>query len=55
MPFDATFVQSFVSLQVDVVSLCEGYTEMQFDLHHMVGGMDSIEEGVSYFRGLVDR
>ena len=28
---------------------------MQSDLHRMVGRMDSIEEGFSYFRGYVDR
>jgi len=28
---------------------------MRSDLHRMAGRMDSIEEGVSYFRGYVDR
>ena len=50
-----TFLQSFAILQVDVASLREGYTEMQSDFHRLAGRMDSIEEGVSYFRGYVDR
>jgi len=54
-PYDATFLQSFATLQLDVASLREGYTAMQSDLHRMAGRMDSIEEGVSYFRGYVDR
>jgi len=31
------------------------YTVMQSDFHCMAGRMDSIEEGVSYFHGYVDR
>jgi len=54
-PYGATFLQSFATLQLDVAGLREGYTAMQSDLHHMARRMDSIEEGVSYFRGYVDR
>ena len=50
-PYGDTFLQSFATLQLDVAGLREGYTEMRSDLHRMTGRMDSIEEGVSYFRG----
>ena len=57
MPLDATFLQSFVSLQMDVTDLREGCSAstMQSDLHCMGGIMDSIEDGVLYFCGYVDR
>ena len=55
VPFDPTFLQSFSNLQVEVSGLREGFTGMRADLGHLSGRMDSIEEGVSYFRGFVDR
>jgi len=55
IPYDATFLQSFANLQMDVAELQEGYTTMQLDFHCMGRRMDSIEEGVSYFCGYVDR
>jgi len=54
MPYDATFLQSFVNVQMDVAGL-RGYTAMQSNFHRMAGRMDSIEEGVPYFHGCVDR
>ena len=49
------FLQSFSNLQVEVFGLREGFTGMRADIGRLSGGMDSIEEGVSYFRGFVDR
>ena len=49
MPFDATFLQSFASLQMNVPDLQEECNAMQSNLHHMTGRMDSIEGGVMYF------
>lgn len=55
MPLDPAFLQSFSTLQVEVSGLREGFTGMRADIGRISGRMDSIEEGVSYFRGFVDR
>jgi len=55
MPLDPTFLQSFSNLQVEVSGLREGFTGISADPRHLFGRMDSIEEGVSYFRGFIDR
>ena len=55
MPLDLTSLQSFSNLQVEVSGLHEGFTGMHADIGRLSGRMESIEEGVSYFRGFVDR
>jgi len=50
MPFNASFIQSFSSLQVEVAELQGGYNEMRHDIHQMFECMESIEAGVTYFR-----
>ena len=55
MPLDPTFLQSFFNLQMEVSTLRKGFTGMRADLGHLSGRIDSIKEGVSYFRGFVDR
>jgi len=55
MPLDPTFLQSFSNLQIEVSGLWEDFTGMRADLGRLSGHMDFIEEGVSYFRGFVDR
>ena len=55
MPFNSTFLQSCFNLKVEVAGLCEGFHEVHHYMHRMVGHMDSIEEGVTYFWGFVDR
>lgn len=55
MPLDPAFLQSFSTLQVEVFGLREGFTGMRDNIGRLSGRMDSIEEGVSYFRSFVDR
>lgn len=55
MPLDPTFLQSFSSLQMEVSGLREGFSGMRHDIQRISGRMDSIEEGVSHFRGYIDR
>lgn len=55
MPLDPAFLQSFSNLQMEVSGLRDGFTGMRADLGRLSGRMDSIEDGVSYFRGFVDR
>ena len=55
MSLDPTFLQSFSNLQVEVSGLREGFTYMRADLGRLFGRMDSIKEGVFYFRGFIDR
>ena len=52
MPFDASFLQSFSNLQVEVTGLQEGYNKMRQDNQRMSGHMESIEEEVTYFRDM---
>ena len=54
MPLDPTFLRSFSNLQMEVLGLREGFIGMRVDLGRLSGRMDSIEEGVSYFRGFID-
>ena len=55
MEVNPTFLQSFSALQMEVSGLQEGFTGMYDDLHHFSRCMDSIDEGVTYFWGFVDR
>ena len=55
MPLDPTFLQSFSNLQMEVSGLREGFSGMRHDIQRISGRMDSIEEGVSHFRGYIDR
>ena len=55
MPLDPAFLQSFSTLQVEVSGLREGFVGMRNNIGRLTGRMDSIEEGVSYFHGFVDR
>jgi len=54
MPLDPTFLQSYSNLQVEVSGLREDFTVIRADLGRLSGCMDSIEEGVSYFRGSIE-
>jgi len=55
MPLDPTYLQSFPNLHMEVSRFREGFTGMRADLGRLYRRMYSIEEGVSYFRGFVDR
>ena len=52
MPFDPAFLPSFSALQLEVLGLREGYTGIRDDIHRLFGRMESIEEEVTYFRGV---
>ena len=54
MSLDPTFLQSFFALQMEVSGLREGFTGMCDDLYRLSGYVDSIDAGVTYFRGFVD-
>jgi len=55
MPLDTTFLQSFSTLQMEVSGLREGFSGMRHDIQCISGRLDSIEEGVTHFRGYIDR
>jgi len=55
MPLDPAFLQSFSNLQMEVTGLRKGFSGMRHDIQRISGSMDSIEEGVSHFRGYVNR
>ena len=55
MPLDPAFLQSFSNLQMEVMGLREGFSGIRHDIQCISGRMDSIEEGVSHFRGYINR
>ena len=55
MVFDPAFLQSFSSLQLEVAGIREGCIGMCNDIYCLPRRMESIEEGLTYFWGFVDR
>jgi len=40
---------------MEVTGIREGYTEVRQDIHRMSKYVESIDDGVAYFRGYVER
>ena len=55
MPLDPAFLQSLSILQLETSGFQEGYTSMCDDLHRLSRRMKFFKEGITYFRGFVDR
>ena len=55
MPLDPTFLHSFSALQMEVSGVRGDYTGLRDDIHHILDRMDSIDAGITYFQGFMDR
>jgi len=54
MPFNSSFLQPFSNLQVKVAAYVRGTTKFAITYIVIAERMDSIDIGVTYFRGFVD-